>query len=334
MDSGSTAPKVSIVITAYNSGKYISETIDSFIAQTYSNWEMILVNDCSTDDTLSIIREYERRDGRIACVDLEKNMGMCRARKAGADRVSGKYLLFFDSDDIIYPEAIERFVSTAEADPDIDIVACPFKYWYPNGRKRVCKKLKFSVTDGVSYLNLTLHKENYWMLWCNFMRTSLFLKSNLKYDYDLCTGADLVFFAQLAVNARKVRAIPYVAVDYRLRSESTCHTKAERQYRDFRRFIHITDDLLKENEAYPRLKKQLAKVHLHHCAAAVYWGFDDTLESDLKEIKNYLSLYPSLWSFLFIKRNRMFVVMLMYLLCKKCAISRAHKLATKKLWMK
>lgn len=330
MDSVSAAPKVSIVITAYNSGKYISETIDSFITQTYGNWEMIIVNDGSTDDTLSIIREYEKRDERIFCIDLEKNAGMCRARKTGADRVSGKYLLFFDSDDIIYPGALETLVNTAEVDPETDIVAFLFNYWHPNGSKKACKELDFSVTDGVSYLNLTLRRENHWMLWCNFMRTSLFLESNVRYDYDLCTGTDLVFFAQLAVNARKVIAIPYIAVDYRVCSDSACHAKSERQYLDYRRFIHITDELLKESEAYPRLKKQLAKVHVNHCTAGIYWGFDDTLKSDLKEIRNYLLRYPSLWKYLFIKHGKIFLLMLCYFLYKKKAISVAYKLAERR----
>ncbi|WP_068268334.1 glycosyltransferase family 2 protein [Caviibacter abscessus] len=90
--------KVSIITPVYNSEKYIRNTIESVLNQTYKNFELILINDKSSDKSLKICQSYD--DERIKIIDLEKNVGVCRARNIGIEKACGRYISFLDSDDI------------------------------------------------------------------------------------------------------------------------------------------------------------------------------------------------------------------------------------------
>lgn len=90
---------VSIITPAYNCQKYINWTIDSVLAQTYPNWEMIIVNDMSTDNTEDIIQEYVRKDERIRIINLEENSGAAVARNTALENAKGRFIAFLDSDD-------------------------------------------------------------------------------------------------------------------------------------------------------------------------------------------------------------------------------------------
>ena len=98
---------VSIITPAYNSAKYIAETLDSVISQTYPNWEMLITDDCSTDNTRDIIRQYAEKDPRIKLICLEKNSGAGVARNTSIAASSGRFIAMLDSDDIWLPNKLE-----------------------------------------------------------------------------------------------------------------------------------------------------------------------------------------------------------------------------------
>lgn len=106
-------PQVSIVMPVYNSARYLREAIDSLLAQTYKNLEIICVNDGSRDDSLAILESYAARDTRIVVVD-KKNEGAGAARNAGLGCVTGVYTCFMDSDDFLERTAVEQLVEAAE----------------------------------------------------------------------------------------------------------------------------------------------------------------------------------------------------------------------------
>ena len=98
---------VSIITPSYNSEKFISMTIDSVLRQTYRNWEMIIVDDASTDNTCTIIYDYCKKDNRIKLIRLKKNSGAAVARNRAIEKSKGKYIAFLDSDDIWLPEKLK-----------------------------------------------------------------------------------------------------------------------------------------------------------------------------------------------------------------------------------
>nr|WP_246521273.1 MULTISPECIES: glycosyltransferase family 2 protein [Ornithinibacillus] len=101
-------PLISVITPAYNAERFIGETIESVLCQTYSNWEMIIVDDCSTDRTVAYIQEYAKKDSRIKLIQLKTNSGSAIARNTAMENASGRYIAFLDSDDLWYPEKLER----------------------------------------------------------------------------------------------------------------------------------------------------------------------------------------------------------------------------------
>lgn len=99
---------VSIITPTYNCEQYVAETIESVLSQTYTNWEMIIVDDCSTDETENIVNEYIKRDSRIQYHKLEKNSGAAVARTESMKLAKGEYMAFLDSDDLWYPNKLEK----------------------------------------------------------------------------------------------------------------------------------------------------------------------------------------------------------------------------------
>jgi len=91
--------KVSIITPLYNSEDFISQTIESVLAQTYKNWEMIIIDDCSTDNSVKIVKEFQKKEDRIKLIKLKKNLGVAKARNKGIQIATGKYIAFIDSDD-------------------------------------------------------------------------------------------------------------------------------------------------------------------------------------------------------------------------------------------
>ncbi|WP_078578986.1 glycosyltransferase family 2 protein [Salipaludibacillus agaradhaerens] len=100
-------PLVSVITPTYNSEKFVHKTIESVIKQTYGNWEMIIVDDASTDHTKDIIKKYLSSDTRITLISLEENKGAAFARNKAIDNSCGRFIAFLDSDDQWLPEKLE-----------------------------------------------------------------------------------------------------------------------------------------------------------------------------------------------------------------------------------
>ena len=95
--------KVSVITPMYNCEKFISETIESVLNQTYTNWEMIIIDDCSTDKSKQIVKQYIERDKRIRLIALNENSGAAVARNKGIEVSSGRFIAFLDGDDLWEP---------------------------------------------------------------------------------------------------------------------------------------------------------------------------------------------------------------------------------------
>lgn len=113
--------QVSVVMPNYNGSRYISEAIKSVMNQTYTNWELIIVDDCSTDNSLSIIKPF-LADSRIKLLTLDKNQKIANARNKAIELAKGEYIAFLDSDDIWTPHKLEKQLSYFENEGDIAVV--------------------------------------------------------------------------------------------------------------------------------------------------------------------------------------------------------------------
>jgi glycosyltransferase involved in cell wall biosynthesis len=111
-------PMVSVLMTAYNREKYISEAIESVLASTYKDFELVIVDDCSSDKTVEIAKQYEAKDNRVKVFVNEKNLGDYPNRNKAASYGRGTYLKYLDSDDVMRNDCLEKMVSQMELCPE------------------------------------------------------------------------------------------------------------------------------------------------------------------------------------------------------------------------
>lgn len=115
---------VSVLMTAYNSEKYIGLAIESVLSSTYDNFELIIVDDCSKDNTLAIAKDYSLRDSRLKVFKNENNVGDYPNRNIAADYATGKYLKYVDCDDMIASDCLEIMVREMEKNPNVSLGLC------------------------------------------------------------------------------------------------------------------------------------------------------------------------------------------------------------------
>ena len=127
-------PLVSIITPVYNAERFLSETIKSVKEQTYKNWELLLVDDCSKDNSAKIIKEFNRTDDRIKYIKLEKNSGASISRNTGIKNAKGRFIAFVDSDDLWEPEKLEIQISYM-LEKNLGFTFTSYRYMKENGVK-------------------------------------------------------------------------------------------------------------------------------------------------------------------------------------------------------
>lgn len=163
--------KISIIMSAYNSSKTIGRAIESCLNQTYNNFELLIVNDCSTDNTLDIINSYN--DNRIRVINHDENKGAGWARYTGVKEHKGNYTVFLDSDDYLMPTCLEHQLKALK-DNNAEITSISYTIEYPDNKDKnynlylpykVCEGLdKFSIDNpnADKFLNGVMIKSNIW----------------------------------------------------------------------------------------------------------------------------------------------------------------------------
>ena len=128
-------PKVSVLMTAYNRADYIGDAIESVLASTFNDFELVVVDDGSTDETLAIARDYASRDRRVKVHVNEKNLGDYPNRNRAASLARGEYLKYLDSDDHIYPHGLDVMVRIMDSNPMAGAGLCAYA---ENSRPHPC----------------------------------------------------------------------------------------------------------------------------------------------------------------------------------------------------
>lgn len=135
------AVKISIIVPIYNTAKFLPACLDSILAQSFRDFEIIAVNDGSRDESAGILSDYSERYPDIIRIIEKENGGLSSARNAGIKAASGEYLAFIDSDDTISPDFLSELIKKAESD-SLDIVSCDFYYRYDFGADIAAKASK------------------------------------------------------------------------------------------------------------------------------------------------------------------------------------------------
>ena len=128
---------ISVMMCAYNAEKYISESIESVLLQTYQRFELLVVDDASTDKTLDIAHEYAQKDYRIRVISKERNQGLAMARKVALKNARYDWGINIDADDVFLPTALEEFAKEINADPDLILVSSYAYYVDEDVQRRI-----------------------------------------------------------------------------------------------------------------------------------------------------------------------------------------------------
>ncbi len=201
----SKVPVVSVIIPVYNAGKFLHRCLDCVLNQTFTDFEVICVNDGSVDDSKDILKSYSKLDKRIKFLD-KSNTGVSESRNVGLQKAKGKYILFMDADDCIHPQLLEITCFLAEK-YNADVVN--FKYIkkrYESIRdylKKRFDKQRVSVKETDYLLNFSTEKNHglsIWKIRRSYIWSHLFKKSfvqNIKFPKNINVGEDFVWWSNV-----------------------------------------------------------------------------------------------------------------------------------------
>lgn len=208
--------KVSIVLPAFNGEKYLEQAIDSVLNQSFSNWELILINDCSTDSTKSIMERYAQNDDRIRVINNEKNFKVPKSLNEGFASARGKYFTWTSDDNVLMPNMLEKLVGILDRYSDVGCVYSNMIEIDENG-ETICDSFFGNKTEadiiatgcGGSFL----------------YRKELALEVG-PYDPDLFLVEDYDYWLRI-YSRGKVMYLPEALYCFRMHSESQTTTKKE-----------------------------------------------------------------------------------------------------------
>lgn len=214
-----TSKLVSVIIPVYNVEKYLAACLDSVLTQSYSNLEVIVVNDGSTDGSGSICDKYAQVDTRIKYVEQD-NSGVSAARNNAMAMAQGEYVTFVDSDDILLPNAIEQMYSLMKS-RNVDCVRTRCNVKRPDG---TTKELADGVVLGV-YRQGDIQELMFraatgrlmCFVWLLMIKRSIIQKNNIQFPVDILMMEDMYFYIQLLQNVKSVLICDTATYDYYVR---------------------------------------------------------------------------------------------------------------------
>lgn len=235
-----TRPELSIIIPAYNCASDITEMIDSIRAQDYSDYELIIVNDHSTDDTAQVLSRLSRSDRRIVAINQPTNGGASVARNTGISRAKGKYLMFLDADDTLKKGALAKFVSTIKNN-QTQLAVSGFTIINLKDRKKlsevdVCSELLPSrQTDEpweIYILRLLGIDGRLYQVWNKIYLTSIIKKHHLAFQPGVNFGEDLMFNLDYLSLIDSISFIPASLYNYYQSLDSGTFSKSSLIYQN------------------------------------------------------------------------------------------------------
>ncbi len=225
--------KISIIIPVYNVEKYLTEMLDSIYNQTFLQFEIIIVNDGSTDKSEEIILKYCKEHNNIVYLK-QSNLGVSEARNLAIKKIKGKYTLFLDSDDYIENSMLEKLYNAIESN-NADIAICGFKRIYENKNKE--ETVLFNVDKNKIYNNSEivdkmLNTEIRGFLWNKLFLTENVIKYNMHFEKGRYIQDWAPVFKQV-INAEKIVFVNEPLYYYRQRENSNLHTIDLKRIDDF-----------------------------------------------------------------------------------------------------
>lgn len=224
-------PLISVIIPVYKVEAHLPDCLDSLLAQTYRNFELLCVNDGSPDGSQEILERYAQKDDRIR-VFKKENGGVSSARNFGLERARGEYIAFVDSDDFVLPQFLERMQQAAETE-QAKIVVCGFRKvpetCHPGTVRPAGEPMKTQTIplEEYSFDNAQCPAA------CCYVWRVLFQKTiaeGLRFDENMAISEDTLFFFQAMLKAGSLVFVPEKLYQYRMVQTSVCHQPFDKKH--------------------------------------------------------------------------------------------------------
>jgi glycosyltransferase involved in cell wall biosynthesis len=218
------APKISVIIPVYNTEQFLRECLDSVLNQTFTDFEVICINDASTDRSLEILREYAAKDKRIRILYHGKNIGMAAARNTGLDAATGEYIAFCDSDDYIHPDMF-KIMYTEIRRNNCELVICQTRQVKKNDIVTFSKKTSYETNIfQESFINVLCYKSHFSVVWDKLYKRSII--GELRFDTELFGIDDTYFNWCIAYRIKKYATVSVELYNWRQHDNSAGKAKS------------------------------------------------------------------------------------------------------------
>jgi glycosyltransferase involved in cell wall biosynthesis len=224
-------PLVSVILPIYKGEQYLKEAVDSILNQSYSNLELILINDCSPDNSVNVIKSYT--DERISIINNKVNLGLIAALNIGLKNSKGKYIARMDQDDIAYPNRIYEQVRFMESNNDISVVSANYQTFGSETRTT-------NFAQSPEQIKLELHFHSCICHPLAMFRAKDVSENNLEYDKNFKDTEDWAMWFSVIKKGLKISNLPSVLLKYRLEGQSTTpQDKVIRKEQFLKMYKHI-----------------------------------------------------------------------------------------------
>ena len=247
-------PKISVIVPVYKAENYLSRCVDSILVQTFTNFELILVNDGSPDSSGAICEEYAKNDNRVKVIHKE-NGGVASARQCGIDNAVGEYTIHADPDDWVKPTMLEELYNKAK-ETDADMVICDF--YVETKKGGIYRSQKVSAERSQEVLDDLLFHRLHGSLWNKLIKLACYTDYNIKFVEGLNYCEDYLVCVKILVNNIKVSYLnkAFYYYDQIVNNDSITRKYTIETYKQRCRFIDELKTFLKEEHREGILKNE------------------------------------------------------------------------------
>ena len=268
------APKITVAISVYNVAEYLSRCLDCIVNQTFKDIEILCIDDCSKDDTYSILQQYAIKDYRFRLFRQPQNQGLSVSRNLAIAHASGEYIWMLDGDDLFEIDLLRKAYSVAKRN-DADVIIWDYHVFYKDAdlKNKFNYKSLLANVDEIDYKSLLKLPS---FMWTRLYRLDYLRQLNVYFTPGL-TKQDIPVNWKILTHKPKVTIIPEVLAYYRIRPTSTSNRKGKSLFSLYK-VMDIVGDNLRKDELYGEFfdEYMISRLQLLH-------GMYDFIIPELKE---------------------------------------------------
>lgn len=291
-------PIVSIIVPVYNAADTVHIAFDSLFRQTYSNLEIIIVNDASTDNSLQIIKAYAKKIEKqkfytVCIVSHETNTGVATARNTALNQATGDYIFYLDADDQIDPDTITLIVNQALT-TESDIVG--FNWWL-SFSKNERKMNQPEFNDPWQAIQMLLNGKMRWNLWIFLVKRSLYEEHAIRFLPQMNMGEDMMVTIKLFTYAKKVSYLNQALYHYgQSNADSVSKVISDKNIHEVTQNVAEVEHFLKHSQYADRLGNSLELLKLNIKLPLL-------ISNNTSQYKKWLNWFPEANAFAFQDKN-------------------------------